>query len=327
MPRARARVLWGAPPYTRALLLFASTLLAPLIASTAHASDLKTCDAAYEQAQSLRDARKLASARGQLLLCARAACPAFMAKDCTTWLGEVEPRIPSVILVALDAAGAALPNVSASMEGGAARRLDGTSWDVDPGQHTFTFVLPDGTRVDRSFLVVEGQKDQRVAVSLAAPPLAAPPPPAPFPVTSVPGGIGVSSDLPTPHAPAPDSLASPVASVAETTSRGEFPYRVVGFVSLGLGVAGIALGSIFGVEALSTKSAHCMGTTCDPGSAGTALGQGTVSTVGFVAGGVLAAGGLTLVLLAPSKKNTRALRLDASPLVGQSRGLTLRGTW
>jgi hypothetical protein len=293
MPIATARARWR----------WALLLVAPLIASTAHASDLKTCDAAYEQAQALRDARKLASARGQLLMCARAPCPGFMAKDCTAWLGEIEPRIPSVVLVALDAAGAALPNVSAAMDGAVARKLDDTSWDVDPGQHTFTFLLPDGTKVDRPFLVIEGQKDQRVVMTLAAPALGAALQPS-SPVTSV-----------------------AVAPVAATPASTGFPYKVVGFVSLGLGVAGVAVGAIFGAEALSTKSAHCIGTACDPGYAGTALGQGTASTVGFVAGGVLAAAGLTLVLLAPSKRDPRSLRLDASPLLGPSRGLTMRATW
>jgi hypothetical protein len=127
--------------------------------------------------------------------------------------------------------------------------------------------------------------------------------------------------------PGPDALTSPVAPVTETPASTGFPYKVVGFVTLGLGGAGVVVGSIFGAEAMSTKSAHCVGTACDPGYAGTALGQGTVSTVGFVAGGVLAAAGLTLVLLEPGKKDSRALRLDASPLAGQSRGLTLRATW
>ena len=305
MPSARARARRG----------MVSAPLAPfavafLLASTARASDLKTCDAAYDEAQTLRDARKLASARDALLVCARATCPAFMAKDCRTWLGEVEPRIPSVVLVALDATGVAVPNVSAAIDGAAARKLDGTSWDVDPGQHTFTFVLPDGTRVDRPFLVIEGQKEQRVAVTVAAAPAAAAPLAAPMPVT-----------------PRPDSLVGPVAPVIEKPSSSGFPYRTVGFVSLGLGVAGVAIGAVFGAEALSTKSDHCIGTACDPGYASTALEQGTASTVGFVAGGVLAAAGLTLVLLAPSKKNPRSPRLDASPLSGSSHGLRLRVTW
>jgi hypothetical protein len=306
MPSAKARARCGA-----------LALLGTLLASTAHATDLKTCDAAYDQAQTLRDARKLASARGPLLLCARATCPAFMAKDCTTWLGEIESRIPSVVLVALDAAGAAVPNVAAAMDGATARKLDGTSWDVDPGQHTFTFILPDGAKVDRPFLVVEGQKDQRVVVTVATPPPATAPPAAPVPVT------------PVPAIPAPDSLGAPVAPVAEkpvSPVSTAFPYRVVGFVSLGLGVAGVAVGAIFGAEALSTKSAHCIGTACAPGYAGTALDQGTVSTVGFVAGGLLAAAGLTLVLVAP-KKNPSSVRLDASVLSGPNRGLRLRATW
>src|SRR5262249_47023830 len=131
---------------TRWLPLLAASMVMVIPARKARASDLEVCDASYEAAQTLRDAKKLLTARAQLRLCSRAACPAFMVKECTGWLGELESRIPSIVLVASDADGAPLPNVTVTVDGGSARRVDGTAWEVDPGQHSFTFATPDGAR-------------------------------------------------------------------------------------------------------------------------------------------------------------------------------------
>ncbi len=280
------------------VLVFPALLaLAPRVAS---AGDTQACDAAYDQAQTLRDAKKLVAAREQLRVCARRACPGFMVKDCTAWLAEAESRIPSVVLVASDATGAAQPDVTASIDGaGTPRKLDGTSWDVDPGQHSFAFFQPDGTKVETSVLVVEGQKAQRVAVTFGKP-----------------------------H-PEPAVVQVPDVAPAPTGPRAPFPYKPVGYGVGGAGVLGIVIGSIFGVEALSTKSKNCDSAgACSPGSASTALSQGTISTVGFVAGGILAAGGVTLVVLGSRSHDAHAARLEAVPLVGSAGdGAMLRGTW
>ena len=174
----------------------------------------KVCSDAYGQAQTLRDAHKLRAARDQLRACSQATCKGFILQDCTTWLGDVEARIPSVVVVATDATGAVLPNVSVSVDGEAAlRKVDGTSWDVDPGQHTFTFVLADGTRVDKPVIVLEGQKGQRVTATVAAPQAA----PASVPVVVspvvVPSPIGTPlAAAHVPAAPAELRVASPLAS-------------------------------------------------------------------------------------------------------------------
>ena len=99
------------------------------------------------------------STREQLRVCARSNCTAFIAKDCTTWLVEIDARIPSVVLAAREAGGSELVNVTVSMDGKViAQKLDGRSIEIDPGQHTFAFALPDGRKVDQSILVLEGQK-------------------------------------------------------------------------------------------------------------------------------------------------------------------------
>src|ERR1700735_803801 len=78
------------------------------VVSTAFADDKQVCSEAYANAQNSRDAHKFMAARAQLRVCAGAQCPGFMAKDCAGWLKDVEPRIPSVVFVAKNAAGSDL---------------------------------------------------------------------------------------------------------------------------------------------------------------------------------------------------------------------------
>lgn len=254
------------------MALFAlAALAATLGASTAQANDTETCDAAYEKAQALRDAKKLTGARDELQVCARTKCPAFMVKDCTAWLSEIEPRIPSVIVVVTDATGSVLPNQAVTLDRGvAARKVDGTSWDVDPGEHTFTVVAPDGTKVRRAAIVVEGQKGQRVALILAA----------------------------TPSAPPEDAGRSR-----------RLLGLVVGSIGLaGVVVGGIFGGLAF--SSWSSANRDCpshMGCTSQAiRERGNAVTFSTVSDVGLIAGGVVLAGGITLYLTAPKDASPRA---------------------
>ncbi len=87
--------------------------------------------------------------------------------------------------------------------------------------------------------------------------------------------------------------------------------------------SGLGVGAVTGILAIgkhSTLSTECTNGTCGP-SAQNDLdsyhSMGTISTIGFIAGGVLAAGGLVLFLTAPhaaSSAPTTGLRL--TPFVG-----------
>ena len=278
--------------------MVALALIATMVPSPASANDSQACDAAYDRAQTLRDLKKLVAAREQLRKCGRATCASFMVKDCTTWLRDVEGRIPSVVLSATDGLGAPSPNVRVTVDhAGPARRLDGTSWDLDPGEHTFTFLAEDGTSLDKTLPVLEGQKDQLVTVRFGVPAPASGPP-----LMSGPGSEG-----------------------SPTPGKG-FPYNPVGVAVGGLGLVGVIVGSVFGAEALATKHASCTSDgACTGGAATTALNEGTISTVGFVVGGILAAGGLTLVLVAPRMSAPRSVRIEAMPFVASgSDGVMVR---
>jgi serine/threonine-protein kinase len=93
----------------------------------------------------------------------------------------------------------------------------------------------------------------------------------------------------------------------EDTTRGD-TQRTLGIVAAGVGVAGIGLGAIFGLVSISKKNAadeQCRGpelNLCtqkgvDDGDA--ALQAGNISTIAFIAGAALAAGGAVLYFTAP----------------------------
>jgi hypothetical protein len=126
-----------------------------------------------------------------------------------------------------------------------------------------------------------------------------------------------------PAAPAATAAAAN-APEADKGSRGSWQ-RPVGWVGIGLGGAGIVLGAITGGIAVGSQLEDCPGGVCDPtvpqgdiSSYNTLL---DVSTVGFIAGGVLAAAGVTLLVTAPKGKPGAA---SIQPFVGLT-GAGLRG--
>ena len=117
---------------------------------------------------------------------------------------------------------------------------------------------------------------------------------------------------------------SPTTPGGETTASS--PLKTVGLIVGGVGVAGLAAGGIFGFLALSKNSSansgHCGGSLgganqCDATGVSLrsdAVSFGNISTIAFIAGGVLAAGGATLWIVAPSG------HVQATPAVGQNGG-------
>jgi len=105
--------------------------------------------------------------------------------------------------------------------------------------------------------------------------------------------------------------------------------RTLGWVGIGLGGAGIVFGAVTGTLALSKRSSlrndgSCVANSCytDQSSGASSYNtMRTLSTVGFIAGGVFAAAGVTLLLTTPkteSGPSTALLLLPGSAsLVGE----------
>jgi hypothetical protein len=247
----------------------------------ASAADPTTADclAASESSLQLGNQHKLRAERSQLLVCAAAMCPADIRKECEGRVAEVNAQMPTVVFSARDATGD-LTEVRVTMDGALlAARLDGAAISVDPGEHTFTFQAAGQPVLQRKLVIIEGQKDRRELIQIG----------------------------PEAVAPQATSLRSPESTPAAPRDEGLGTQRILAIVAGGVGVAGIGLGTAFGILAISRKSSAqsvCPGSGACPTQEGadrwsSASTAGTLSTVGFVVGGVGLAGGAALWFTAP----------------------------
>jgi hypothetical protein len=263
------------------------------------------CIDANEAAQSLRKSEKLRDAEQHLLVCVSASCPGPVRDDCAQRLTELRSVIPTVVFVVKDDADQDLSDVHVTMDDQPlASKLDGTAIAIDPGPHRFVFEAAGRQKEERSLVIREGEKDRHERVILVATPVAAPPPAVPE------------------RAP-----ATPVEPPPSKDGRAQ---RMAGLVVGGVGIAGVVVGGVFGILAKSTYDSaltHCPSGTnqCLPtGVTGgkTAHSQATVSTVAFIAGGALVAGGVVLYFSAPRGAVT------VSPTVGiGSAGVDIDGSF
>ncbi len=208
----------------RRFLCSASALSAVLAAQPAWADEKAQCASAYEQAQELRGQAKLREARNNLLVCAQAACPAFIKKDCSKWLSEVEAALPTVVFSA-KSKGSDLTEVTVKMDGeDVTEVLDGRAVPVDPGPHTFVFESEQHGTKEVRYVVKEGQKSQSLEVDFG-------------------GDQAAAGDDPT------------ADSSATLTTDDAAKSPVLAYALLGVGVVGLGGFAYFGLSANSDKDA------------------------------------------------------------------------
>jgi hypothetical protein len=167
------------------------------------------------------------------------------------------------------------------------------------------------------------------APNVAPGPDTAPPPGQSSSPVVAPGSVG-------PPAPAEPGVRAttpaPVPAEASTRTSSGGSVRTIGVIVGCAGVAGLGLGTAFAVQAMGKKSdadsAGCdSNSVCPNGTAADTLrsakNAADLATVGFIAGGLLAAGGITLWVV-----GGRSGAVQATPSVGdRSAAVTVRGTW
>jgi len=185
----------------------------------------------------------------------------------------------------------------------------GTPIPVDPGAHVIEATAAGKTSFHAD-LTTRGATTTRVVIPVLADAAPAARPP-----------------------PAPDSESAPPLANAEKAKPSFWtPLRIAGTATAGLGVVALGVGSVFGVKARSLKAdsnadGHCTEAGCDP--TGTKLRNqardaGTVSTIAMASGGVLLAGGITLIAVgAPS---SQSVSLSLRPNVALGSTLSLGGS-
>jgi hypothetical protein len=274
----------------------------------AHAQDKAACLDASAQGQGLRNHHELVAAAEKLRICARLSCPGVVQRDCAAWLVEVERSLPTVVLAAKDGAGHDLFDVRVTVDGKAlTSKLDGAGVPLDPGPHAFRFELADGTNATTRVLVKEGDKNAVVSAVLAHES------PAPAVVVSSP-----STPPPTsPSSPAPPRDATPPPAQSWTARRW------AGLAITSVGAAGLATGAVFGAMASSQWSTAQNECPTHAGCSAQAIAdrdssasRATVSSVAFIAGGVLAAAGVVLFLTAPTEPRAASIAVSPAGLTG-----------
>lgn len=215
---------------------------------------------------------------------------------------RADKLVPSRLTVAL-AADASVPGLEVERDGVVvSTSLLGFATPLDGGSHTIRATAP-GKKTFEQTVQLENQKAN---VTVTIPKLedvsAATRTPVPTP-TLTPTPNVTPNVTPTPDL-TPDLTPTPVAT---NPGNGQ---RIGGIVLIGAGVAGVAIGSIFGVMAGSDWHASNTDGKCDanstrcfdpsgPGLRQSAQTEALVSTLGFVIGGVAIAGGVVALFTAP----------------------------
>jgi len=222
-------------------------------------------------------------------------------------LAQLEPRLAS-LTVKLDGPGAADANLV--MDGvKVPLALVGVGRPADPGQHTLQ-ATGNGVASDpQTILLKEGGT---ATVTLLLKP--------------TPGGAPVVPPGTAPPAATPVTTSPGVDTNSATQSGNGL--RTASYVAFGVGVVGIAAGTVFALKASSKYSdgnALCKDQDpCQLSSADAAqreqLGKDgdsakIISIIGFVAGGVGVAAGTTLFILS-GKKQTETARAGVQPWIG-----------
>jgi hypothetical protein len=294
-----------------ALIAFATA-----VPRRAHAADsaLSACIAANESSIQLRSSHKLVQARDQSLACAADTCPTMLRDACKKRLEQINASMPSIVFDARDPAGTDVA-VTMTVDGRPTEGLQGAAIALDPGEHTFVFTAAGQPPVEKSFILREGEKDRRESIVIGtapAVPVGAAPPP------------GAGSGTPGP---------APPPATAGTSWSGQ---RTIALVAGGVGLAGIGVGSVFGLmsrSSWSSSQSECPSSSNCPQHAqavsdhDAASTRAVISTIAFAAGGVALAAGAVLWFTAPRTTSETGPRVSfgLTPSVGTTSGGLLLG--
>ncbi len=170
----------GRVPLRRALSLILAPLAIGLLASpslarqgrgkskrTSNAEVVGACISNYKSGLEQERTGRLLEARELFIRCAKTACGSPLREECTTRFTQLSIDIPSVVPVVTNAAGKPETNIEVAVDGQRlTSSLDGHSFILDPGAHDFSFSKDGHIFATQSLMIVQGQRNRLLSVSL-----------------------------------------------------------------------------------------------------------------------------------------------------------------
>jgi hypothetical protein len=148
-----------------------SGLLALTAGAEAAERALPDCAAAEARSVKLLGEHKLLDSRSELATCAASSCPTDIRDACTRQAAELTARVPTLTFDVENPSGKDLSQIAVTMDGRplgeGLDKLSGVEFELDPGEHTFSFAEPGRPSVERRVSVREGDKSrERIAAHL-----------------------------------------------------------------------------------------------------------------------------------------------------------------
>jgi phage gp36-like protein len=227
-------------------------------------------------------------------------------RDAEKERNELLARIPRLKIIVK---GVSSADVSVKIDGAAVpQALMDADQLVDPGERRIEGAY--GNKVVKQSIVVKESDYSQVTLQFAQQGVAATPI-----LPSVPNQLEKAAQ--------PSTGAVPMVPAPASDKHSGGGQKVVGWLGVSVGAAGLVVGATSGILANSKRSSlldsnkcsadklHCSPDLVSDVNAYNSLR--TVSTIGFVAGGVLAAAGVTLILTAPKQESSPPVGLWLGP--------------
>jgi serine/threonine-protein kinase len=219
---------------------------------------------------------------------------------------EVSPELRKLAGFSLKRDGAVVPDAAY-----------GSAVPIDPGEHALEATATGKKRYEQKFSIGKEPTQKKLSIP---------------PLEDDPNAVAVAAAVPVAVAAPPVATEPPAAEPAaptappppsEPASQGGFPFRTVGLLAGGVGIAAFGVATVFafkakGLDDDSNAEGHCDATGCD--ERGTelrndAIHAGNVATGFLVGGAVLVGGGAALYFLSPAPGGSQAARLRFTPSV------------
>jgi hypothetical protein len=258
-------------------------------------------------------ARSLAS-RGRLVAASELYRQASQLSPNDLWVGNAQqeaqsdaakelnlllPRIPRI---RIHIEGAAVKDVEVTISGA---KLLGALLDVDrmtdPGD--WTVVGKRGSEVVQHAITLKEAERQEVTLNFKP-----------------------EANAVVPVSTQPKPLDATAADSTQSQNSGGKNQRLLGWVTTGVGAAGLLTGAVAGIVVMSKHSSlDCPGNKCSPpvspGSVDSYNSMRTVSTTGFIVGGIATIAGVTLILTSPKNGPEPAVGLWVGPTSAGASGV------